>query len=376
MCVGIQKPPPTALFYNCGFARVSIRELSSEDPTTCQSEFRNQFSECSKYGLSEEQFNDRGKNRSKFEYARQAILKAFTKKWYPQEMKQTYITTFSRASWKALPKGDKQKHTLSFCQECREKHYHLQKAFPCLPFFSLPSTTTTTVAPNERELTSAVLRDLNGTYIQQFGHTFVDSLVKNCKVWTRRKQKQRKKESAKKCRDKVNKQLAENVALHTLAEDESLARYQRKRLAQSFEKPPAPKKPKSHSPSSINISVAKENVLHDLRQFPDNTKINWSEFARSHGVTNKNGGQIIKEIALDEGIDVLKLECRSETPNRRIRSRKRKLPGKHAHTMCACTHTSSLTLSLSYSLPFNALYGRAISQSCSLKYYNNKSITL
>ena len=29
-----------------------------------------------------------GKNKSKFEYARQAILKAFTKKWYPQESKQ------------------------------------------------------------------------------------------------------------------------------------------------------------------------------------------------------------------------------------------------------------------------------------------------
>ena len=68
-----------------------------------------------------------GKNKSKFEYARQAILKAFTKKWYLQESKLAYyITTFSRAIWKALSKGEKQKHTLSSCQECREKHYHLQ----------------------------------------------------------------------------------------------------------------------------------------------------------------------------------------------------------------------------------------------------------
>ena len=44
----------------------------------------------------------------------------------------------------------------------------------------------------------------------------------------------------------MNEQLAENVALHTLAEDESLARHQRKRLAQSFDKPLAPKKAKSH----------------------------------------------------------------------------------------------------------------------------------
>ena len=109
--------------------------------------------------------------------------------------------------------------------------------------------------------------------------------------------------------------MAENIALHTLAEDESLVRYQRKRLSQSFEKPSAQKKPKSHSLSSTNISVDKENVLQDLNEFPDDTKINWSKFARSHGVTNKNGGKIIKQIALDEGIDVLKLEHRSETPS-------------------------------------------------------------
>ena len=68
--------------------------------------------------------------------------------------------------------------------------------------------------------------------------------------------------------------MAENVALHTLAEDESLARYRRKRLSQSFEKRLAPKKPKSHSPSCANILVDKENVLHELREFPQNTKIN------------------------------------------------------------------------------------------------------
>ena len=332
--VGVKKKPtPTALFFNCGYARVCIRETLNEDPSTSQREFHTQFSECSEYGLSDEYFNDRGKNKSKFEHARQVILQAFTKKWYPHEAKHTYIKTFSRANWKALAKGDKQKHTFSFCKQCREQYFNLQEVFPAKPVFSHPTTTTVMLSSNtnnERELTHAVLQDLNGTYVQQFGHTFIDSMVKNCKEIDRKKTKTEKKREQrnllKKCRDKVNKQMAENVALHTLAEDESLAHYQRKRLSQSFEKPPAPKKPKSHSPSSANISVDKENVLQELREFPQNTKINWSNFARSHGVTNKNGGQIIKQLAVDEGIDVLKLECRSETPNRRIRSRKRKLP--------------------------------------------------
>jgi predicted HicB family RNase H-like nuclease len=250
VCVGTKKPAPTALVFNCGFARVSIHEPSSEHPTTCPSEFRNQIGECSQYVLSDEQFNDRGEiqEQAKFEYARQAILKAFTKKWYPQESKEAYATTFSRTNWKHYRRAkSKLKHTLSFCQEYREKHYHLQKMFPCAPLYSFPPTTTTTVtlssaATIEKELTSAVLRDLNGTYIQQYGHTFVDSLVENCKEVDKKKTKEESAEYTKKCRDKVNEQLAENVALHTLAEDESLARYQRKHLTQSFEKPPAPQK--------------------------------------------------------------------------------------------------------------------------------------
>ena len=164
-------------------------------------------------------------------------------------MKQVYLTTFSRANWKALPKTEKAKHTLSFCNQCREHYYHLQKVFPSTPVYSHTSNTTITLSSessNEREITRAVLQDLNGTYVEQFGHTFVESLVQNCKDVDRRKTKTEKKREQRsilrKCRDKVSEQMAENVALHTLSEDESLARYQKKRMLQSFEKPPAPKK--------------------------------------------------------------------------------------------------------------------------------------
>ena len=86
----------------------------------------------------------------------------------------------------------------------------------------------------------------------------------------------------RKCRDQVNEQMAETAALTTLAEDESLSRYQRKRLSQSFEKPSAPKKPRTHSPSIENITMDNENVLYDLRNFPPTTKINWSEWGLKH----------------------------------------------------------------------------------------------
>jgi hypothetical protein len=330
----LQIRTPAPLLINCGYARVTIRETANDATTDSQLAFHRQFSECSQYGVTDELFSARGKNKSKFEYARSIILKAFTKKWHPTEAKSTYIAKFSSSNWKSLAKSEKQKHTLSCCNQCREEHYHLQQVFPAQPVFHNPSPAVVSLscAPtSEKELTTSVLKDLNGTYIQQFGHTFVHSVAQNCKDVELKKTKTEKKREQRnvlrKCRDQVNEQMAQTAALTTLAEDESLSRYQRKRLSQSFEKPPAPKKLRTHSPSINNITMDKENVLNDLRDFPPATKINWSEFARTHGVNNKNGGQIIKQYATEQGVDVLKLECRTTTPTRRIRSQKRKLPG-------------------------------------------------
>lgn len=248
-----------------------------------------------------------------------------------------------------MAKSEKQKHTMSCCKQCREKYYHLQLVFPAEPMFAHPTPSAVSLScktTNENDLTRSVLKDLNGVYVQQFGHTFVHSVVQNCKDIERKKTKTEKKREQRsilrKCRDQVTEQMAETAALTTLAEDESLSRYQCKRLSQSFEKPSAPKKPRTHSPSIENITMDKEAVLNDLRNFPLNTKINWSEFARSHGVQNKNGGQIIKQFATEQGLDVLTLECRAETPTRRIQSQKRKLPGTAIPCRTLLISTTSL----------------------------------
>ena len=38
-----------------------------------------------------------------------------------------------------------------------------------------------------------------------------------------------------------------------------------------------------------------EQVLVDLRQMQPGVRINWSEFARNHGINAKNGGQIVRD---------------------------------------------------------------------------------
>ena len=69
-------------------------------------------------------------------------------------------------------------------------------------------------------------------------------------------------------------QFADTAAKSILTEDESLSSYQRKRLSQSFEKPPEAKQHKSHSPNFDQIKWDKEKVITDLKDYPKDKPIN------------------------------------------------------------------------------------------------------
>ena len=107
-----------------------------------------------------------------------------------------------------------------------------------------------------------------------------------------------------------------------LDEDESFRRFQRKRLAQLFDKPTS-KKLKSHSPNFGNVDWDTQQVLSDLRTWPEGVAINWTRFVRSHTITGGNAGQVVKELAQRNGIDVEILD--HHTPSRRLRSSKHKV---------------------------------------------------
>ena len=119
-------------------------------------------------------------------------------------------------------------------------------------------------------------------------------------------------------------------ALNVLAEGQSLKSYKRLRLAQAFEtseqkRTTNPTPERKHSPQFENARWDKERVLADLRDWPIGSIINWSEFARHHGIPGKNGGQVAKEFAKENDIDVSKLDGRATST--RIRARKLRIPG-------------------------------------------------
>ena len=118
---------------------------------------------------------------------------------------------------------------------------------------------------------------------ENFSKSFKEGILKHAKAGIQKRptpteRKREKHAILRECRKTV------------LAEDESVGSYQRKRVSQSFKKSPAPKWQKSHSPNFDRIEWVMERVLSDLKDYPTDKPINWSQFAREHGVPGSNGG--------------------------------------------------------------------------------------
>ena len=116
----------------------------------------------------------------------------------------------------------------------------------------------------------------------------------------------------RKIRDQENELLARNTMKAVYTETESLSGYNRKRKAICFETSTTPKRNKCHTPKLDDVSWNKEELLRELQTWPTNTLINWSEIARKHQIPGRNRGQIAKEIARMNGIDVFALDGRPE----------------------------------------------------------------
>lgn len=109
--------------------------------------------------------------------------------------------------------------------------------------------------------------------------------------------------------------MKENTAMSVLAEAQSLSSYNRKRLALGFEKPV-------------------DSAILELQSFPEDETINWSQMARKYSIPQKNGGQVLKEVAKRRGIDFDKLDNRGDCTQRIRRKKKNWLEGKFLRHVC------------------------------------------
>lgn len=131
-------------------------------------------------------------------------------------------------------------------------------------------------------------------------------------------------------RDQICQQFAQTDAI---TEDQSLASYKRMQLSQSFENPQQTRqraqtslrKQRKHLPKFDNVTWDKEGLLWRLPNWPSEQKINWSQIGREFNIPGKNMGQVVKEFATENGLNVIELG--HHPPNTRLRARKLRMPG-------------------------------------------------
>ena len=179
------------------------------------------------------------------------------------------------------------------------------------------------------QLTRHVLCELQPVYENIYGMSFTKA-VSQCKesglqqTPTQSEKRKRKRSVQQECRDHIQKQMRKTDAMNMLAEGQSLKSYQRLRLCQGFETPDQThiqtkhNPQRKHSPNFENVMWDKEKAATDLTEWPIGTTINWSHFAKEHGIPERNGGQVAKEFAKENGIDVYALDQRSA--NTRVRA--------------------------------------------------------
>ena len=223
-------------------------------------------------------------------------------------------------------------HKLSDCDECFRTHYTAQKSFPAKPVYTPPHIVQIDMPDDLAEATFIALsmESLDNESMVRYGHAFVDGLTNHKKVdkhRTKSEQSQEKRKLMIQCRDAVEHEMTKAVPKTILKENESLKGYNRKRLSEFYDGPStSKKKKKTHSPNFDTVTWDKRKVIDDLHQAESQgEKINWSCFAREHGVEGKNGGQVVKEFAILSNINTTILD--KQESKSRSRSTKKKIPG-------------------------------------------------
>ena len=351
-------PIPITLQINCGYARVAIRELSSPERMKSRLEVAHeqrrqdflQLFSSEKFTIPEEY---RSSTNRQFNKHCDKILDYFSSKWHPPSKRLEYLSVFSPENWKHLTTSEMEKHTLSSCTACYINHQSLQECFPGKPVFIPPSIISLPECErtirSEKSMTRKVLGELNSLWEEQYSHSFTSQLPRNApeeNLTRKLSRSEKKKQDRNKKRaivQQISQHMKENTAMSVLAEAQSLSSYNRKRLALGFEKPSEPsKKHKSHSPSDSSLTWDVDSAILELQSFPEDETINWSQMARKYSIPQKNGGQVLKEVAKQRGIDVDKLDNRGDC-TQRIRRKKKLLEGKFLRHVCLQHNKSQKT---------------------------------
>ena len=357
---------PKSLLFNCGFSRTAVIKLSEVKQGTSRRsidkgervrKFKALFAGCSSFCKPDEYWPESTGKHSKFNKHCDFVMDSFKKKWRNGITRAEYLKTFSSENWESMPPETKESHSLSKCVACANEDYiNFQRGFPAGPCFepesfikiNLPGGSgegnTAATSLNESSVTREIVAQLNASFRKSFNRSFSQSMVKHCGKSEHIKHKESAVEKKRTRRQvqrnlcsSINASFAENAAMSFLAENESFSGYQRKCLAQSFESPEETPKPKKRHISDSFVEQYENVVKEKLREWPVNEELNWTEIGRQCGLTGKNIGQKVKELASECNIDLTQYV---EKEHSKLRSVKSILPGNEVSvpSMPTVTH--------------------------------------
>ena len=353
------KQHPTVMSFKaeCAWARVCIRQTKQlcSNLKKCPGEGSAKFGArvlAERYKLYTEQFKEYPQfTLSQYDFNR--VCKVIDEKvsnWRHKGDKETYLSTFSVSNWSEgnnITKEMKKAHSLSNCKPCTLLNSNLQATFPdSKRGMAVNKGPLSEIQEDAKKHTAQLHTTQKGPKItnkqlkgvgqviyssydekckENFGKSLSEILVLVPEAGLERKlspveKRKLKRDQQRQMKTNIESNINENDTEEHLSSRQSYKARQHHRLAQSFEtiaeaseraKTTPPKvKERSHAPSTENIIGDLDQLLTDVKFWPNGT-INWSEKAKLYQIRTKgqdstppNGGQMIKVFLQRKEVDL------------------------------------------------------------------------
>lgn len=272
--------------------------------------------------------------------------------------KNSYLETYNLMAWLQQSEHDRKSHALSDCPKCLETEsgLHSSASADTLAMEDLSFTITKSIL--EEGLTSPqssnkkvekFMNTLSPILKQKLDVNLNECVKKTFNLQSKENSTEKQKQSVKKLKEnKTNIQNALFGATHDverfLSSGTSYNQYERERLEKFFETSESAKelvekkskkiklglnKPKKHHGKFTSYVFNKQAFLLEMKE-NKNENVNWSSLARKYTIKTKNGqfpanaGQILKQYAQDNGVDVNRFNRQKTVSGRDIAQRIRR----------------------------------------------------
>ncbi|XP_048583669.1 uncharacterized protein LOC125563042 [Nematostella vectensis] len=291
------------------------------------------------------------------------------------EEKSKFMETFSREKWQGLSENRRKEHSFQNCKACAIRYTEVMSYFPVTSNFFKGKAkqniifaanneaqrlrnATPTVKARKRDATN-VARALFEQYEESFQEQYQCSLASalssvpgiNLQHKTENDKRNERRRIYTSSKENVENQMKETAFLRCYGSGQSIRGWERGRRALSFEpantarermdEPNKKKRKKDHTGDMERMGWDKAGLKAEVEAYQGGHLINYSALARKYNVTDSsgqvalNGGQIVKEWLVRNGVDVDRFSTKRKNPmDPVIRRRKRRGQGGEISIPC------------------------------------------